>query len=125
MKAIALLLAALLWVVVSARAPAEAYVTVRVEPELDGALSLVGTPPQVRALVSGRTADLMRLYATPPVVRRAVSGEEPDTIVIAVTPGDVHLPAELTDAVRVIDVQPRGVTLRFASRAPRRRRVAP
>ena len=120
-KAIALGLAVLLWFVVSARAPGEALLSVRLEPELDGSLVLVGPPPEVHVLVAGRTADLVALYATPPVVRRVVSGSAADTLVMSIAPSDVHIPTELSGAVRVLDVQPRSVTLRF-SRATRRTR---
>jgi hypothetical protein len=49
-----------------------------------------------------------------------VSGDAPDTLVLDVTPGDVHIPPELADGVRVLDVQPRSLTLRFETRATRR-----
>jgi hypothetical protein len=120
LKAIALLLSLLLWLAVGARTPTEGYLTVRIEPELDSSLALLGDAPHVRALVAGRTADLVKLYAARPVVRRTISGDAPDTLVLDVTPSDVHVPPELADAVHVLDVQPRSVTLRFASRATRR-----
>lgn len=119
-KAIALLLAVLLWLAVGARTPTEAYVTVVVEPELDSSLALLDGPPHVRALVAGRAADLVKLYAAPPVVRRMVSGDAPDTLVLDIGPGDVHLAPDLAPDIRVLDVQPRSVTLRFESRATRR-----
>lgn len=123
LKAMALLLAVLLWLVVKAGAPSEGYVTLRVEPVLDSSLALLGETPTVRALVAGRTADLVTLYAAPPVVRRAIGGDAPDTLVLDVTPGDVRLPPDLAEVVHVLDVQPRRVTLRFETRATRQVRV--
>jgi YbbR domain-containing protein len=120
LKAIALLLALLLWLVVTARRPTESYVRVRIAPSLDSSLVLLDGTSEVRALVAGRAADLVKLAASPPVVRRSVGGDVPDTLVLDVTPADVHLPTELVDAVRVLDVQPRSVTHRFETRATRR-----
>jgi hypothetical protein len=120
LKAIALLLALLMWLVVSARQPTESYVRVRVRPSLDSSLVLLEGTTELRALVAGRAADLVKLAADPPVVRRSVGGDAPDTLVLDVTPADVHLPPELADQVRVLDVQPRSVTLRFETRATRR-----
>ncbi len=120
LKAFALVLALLLWIVVSARQPTEGYVRVRVTPTLDSSLVLLGEPPVVQALVSGRTADLVKLYATPLVLRRTISGDVPDTLMLDVTPADVHVPADLSEAVHVLDVQPRAVMLRFESSVTRR-----
>ena len=113
LKAIALVLALLLWIVVSLREPTEGYVRVRVTPVVDSSLVLIGAAPEVRALVSGRAADLVKLYSTPLVLRRTVSGDVPDTLMLDLTPADVHVPAELSEVVRVLDVQPRVVRLRF------------
>lgn len=110
----------LLWLIVSARLPTRSLVLVDVLPELDSSLILLDQPPRVRALVAGRGADLLKLHAAPPVVRRVVSGDAPDTLLLDITPSDVQVPAELTNDVRVIDVQPRTVMLRFEPRATRR-----
>jgi hypothetical protein len=120
LKAIALVLALLLWLVASARRPAESVVSVRVAPELDSSLVLLDGTTNVRALVAGRAADLVKLAADPPTVRRSVAGDVPDTLVLDLTAADVHIPPELADRVRVLDVQPRSVTLRFESRVSRR-----
>jgi YbbR domain-containing protein len=120
LKAVAIVLAVLLWFVVSARQPTESYVRVRVAPTLDSSLVLLEGTPELRALVTGRAADLVKLYASPLVVRRSVGGDAPDTLMLDVTPADVHVPAELADAVHVVDVQPRSVMLRFETRATRR-----
>jgi hypothetical protein len=120
LKAIALLLALLLWLVVSARQPTESLVRVRVSPVLDSSLVLLDGTSEVRALVAGRAADLVKLAGDPPTVRRSVGGDAPDTLVLDLTTADVHLPPELADHVRVLDVQPRSITLRFEARASRR-----
>lgn len=120
LKAIALAVAALLWVVVGARQPTEGYVRVNVQPELDSSLVMIEGTAELRALVTGRAADLVKLYASPLVLRRRVGGDVPDTLVLDVSPSDVHVPPELSDVVRVIDVQPRNVVLRFESRSTRR-----
>ena len=93
LKAVALVLALLLWIVVSLRQPTEGYVRVRVTPVLDSSLVLIGAAPEVRALVSGRAADLVKLFSTPLVLRRTVSGDVPDTLMLDLTPADVHVPA--------------------------------
>ena len=100
LKAVALVVAALLWVVVGARQPTEGYVRVRVEPELDSSLVMLDGTSELQALVAGRAADLVKLYSTPLVLRRRVGGDVPDTL--------------------VLDVQPRSVMLRFEARATRR-----
>ena len=120
LKAIALVLALLLWIVVSLRQPTEGYVRVRVTPVLDSSLVLIGAAPEVQALVSGRAADLVKLFSTPLVLRRTVSGDVPDTLMLDLTPADVHVPAELSEVVHVLDVQPRAVMLRFESSVTRR-----
>ena len=120
LKAIALLIALLLWLVVSARKPTEGLVRVLVAPALDSTLVLLDGTTEVRALVAARASDLLKLTADPPVVRRRVGGDVPDTLVLDVTAADVHLPPGLADRVRVLDVQPRSITLRFETRASRR-----
>ena len=120
LKAIALLLALLLWLVVSARQPTESYVRLRIAPSLDSSLVLLDGTTEVRALVAGRAADVVKLIASPPTLRRTVGGDAPDTLVLDISPSDVHVPTELVDAVRVLDVQPRSVTLRFEPRTTRR-----
>ncbi|HEU4721883.1 MAG TPA: hypothetical protein VFS59_11015 [Gemmatimonadaceae bacterium] len=113
LKAIALLLAVLLWLVVSARRPTEGYVRVQISPLLDSSLVLLeGTTP-LRALVAGRAADLVKLAADPPVLRRSVGRGVPDTLVLDLTPADVRVPSGLAEHVRVLDVTPRTITLRF------------
>jgi hypothetical protein len=119
-KATALLIAVLLWLIVSARQPTVGYVRVNVIPVLDSSLVLLDEPPQLQALVAGRAVDIVKLYADPPAVRRRIDGDVPDTLVFDATPADVRVPAEFTNDIRILDVQPRTVTLRFGTRATRR-----
>ena len=120
LKATAIVLALLLWVIGSARQPTEGYVRVQVLPVLDSSLVLLDAPSPLEALVVGRAVDIAKLYANPPAVHRRIDGDAPDTLVLDVTPADVRLPAEFTNEVRILDVQPRSVTLRFGTRATRR-----
>jgi len=120
LKATALMITVLIWVLVGARQRTESFVPVSVTPVLDSSLVLLGDPPLLRALVAGSTADIVKLYATPPEIRRSVSGDVPDTLVLDLTPSDVRIPAELSGDVRVLDVQPRSVTLRFETKASNR-----
>lgn len=110
----------LLWVIASARQPTQGYVRVKVVPALDSSLVLLDPPSALEALVAGRAVDIVKLYAEPPSVHRRIDGDVPDTLVLDVTPADVRLPAEFANDVRILDVQPRSVTLRFGSRATRR-----
>ena len=120
LKATAIAISVLLWLIVSARQPTEGYVRVAVIPALDSTLVLLDAPPQLQALVAGRAVDIVKLYVDPPAVHRRIDGDAPDTLVLDVTPADVRLPAGYTNAVRILDVQPRNVTLRFGTRATRR-----
>ena len=120
LKATALSLAVLLWVVASARQPTQGYVRVQVVPALDSTLVLLDPPSSLEALVAGRAVDIVKLYAEPPSVHRRIDGDVPDTLVLDVTPSDVRLPPEFANDVRILDVQPRSVTLRFGTRATRR-----
>lgn len=117
LKAAALFFALVLWFVVSATEPSEQLVPVRFNPLLDSTLTLVEAPPQVQALVIGRTRELLKLYASPPTLRRLVDADVPDTVTIELRPTDVDLPAGVQAIVR--DVQPRNITLRFATSASR------
>jgi hypothetical protein len=114
LKATALGIAVLLWFVIGTRQPTESYVVVSVMPVLDGSRVLLGDPPHVRALVAGRAADIVKLHSLPPVLRRTIDAHMPDTVVLDLVPGDVHLPAEMARDVRVLELEPRSVTLRFA-----------
>ena len=67
-KIAALVLALLLWLVVTLQAPAEQWMEVRLDLTLDSGYALVdATPPKVRALVEGRGRDLLELATARPV----------------------------------------------------------
>ncbi len=120
LKATAIFIAVMLWFIVAGRQPTEAYVRVKVMPSLDSTLVLLDAPAQLEALVSGRAVDIVKLQADPPSVHRQVGGDAPDTLVLDVSPADVRVPASLTNVIRILDVQPRSVMLRFGTRATRR-----
>ena len=113
LKVTAVVLAVVLWFMVSARETTDEIVTVRFAPQLDSSLMLREGPRMVSALVAGRRGELMKLVANAPVIRRPIDDEVPDTLTIELRPSDVELPPNV-DA-RVSDVQPRRVTLYFHS----------
>ena len=117
LKGTAILLAVVLWFIVSAKEPAEEIIAVRFQPALDSSLRLVEGAPPIRALVIGSGRELLKLYSSPPVIRRPIASDAPDTLELTLQPQDVDLPPG-TDAI-VRDVQPRRITLVFASEMTR------
>ena len=115
LKVAALLLALMLWLVVSAREPTAEVIPVRFEPLLDRSLTLVSPIPPMRALVIGEGRDLLKLYSTPPVVRRVINASVTDTFTLELQPSDVDIPVNVDAIVR--DIQPRSVKLTFAATA--------
>jgi len=113
LKVTAVVLAVVLWFMVSARETTEEIVGVRFAPQLDSSLTLREVPRPVSALVIGRRGELMKLVATAPVIRRPIDDEVPDTLSIDLRPGDIELPPNVDARVR--DVQPRRLTLYFQS----------
>ena len=92
LKATSVIIAVLLWLIVKGRQPVQDYVPVSVMPTLDSSLVLLETPSRVRALVSGRAVDIVKLHVDPPVIHRLIDGDVPDTLVLDVTPADVRVP---------------------------------
>jgi hypothetical protein len=113
LKITALVLAVVLWFMVSARETTEEIVGVRFAPQLDSSLTLREPPRPISALVIGRRGELMKLMGNAPIIRRPIDDEVPDTVSLDLRPADVELPPNV-DA-RVSDVQPRRVTLYFQS----------
>ncbi|MDB4873607.1 MAG: hypothetical protein JWM41_53 [Gemmatimonadetes bacterium] len=112
LKAMALLLAVVLWFVVNAKEPQVQLTTVRFQPVLlDSSLVLRDPLPQFQAIVAGAPRELIKLTTTLPLIRRQVTADAPDTLVLDLRPEDVVLPPDVDAVVR--DVQPRSVTLRF------------
>ena len=112
LKAAALLLAVMLWLVVSAREPTAEVIPVRFEPLLDKSLTIVGPLPPMRALVIGQGRDLLKLYSQPPVVRRVINAGSTDTMTVELQPSDVDIPVTIDAIVR--DIQPRSIRLSFS-----------
>jgi hypothetical protein len=117
LKASAVLLAMVLWFVVSAREPTEEVVDVRFVPVLDSSLVLRDPPPTIRALVIGRASDILKLSTDPLVIRRQVTGDVPDTLVVSLRTTDVDVPEGAEVIVR--DIEPRAITLHFEASASR------
>jgi hypothetical protein len=111
-KAIALFFAIALWIAASGEETAAHYVPVRFLPVTDASVRLVSRPPVVRALVSGPTRELLKLYAVPPSLRRAFGAETPDDVSLDLHPSDIDLPAGV-ERVTVRDVLPHVLPLRF------------
>lgn len=118
LKASAVLLACVLWLVVAAREPREEYAPVRFAPVLDSTLALRDPALEVRAHVLGRPSEILKLGTSPLVIRRQIASDAPDTLVLALRPSDVEVPDGVDVIVR--EVYPQAVTLRFESRASRR-----
>jgi hypothetical protein len=113
LKVTAIVLAIVLWFMVSARETTEEIVGVRFAPQLDSSLALREPPRAVSALVIGRRGELMKLVANAPTIRRPIDDEVPDTLSLDLRPADVELPPNVDARVR--DIQPRRLTLYFQS----------
>ena len=118
-KAAALFFAVALWVAASGEETAEQLVPVRFVPVVDSGVKLVGEAPRVRALVSGPTRELLKLYADPPTVHRTFATPTPEAVRVELRPSDVDVPTGVQQ-VTVRDVQPRALALRFRPTADRR-----
>ena len=128
LKAIALFFAVVLWLAVSADEPAEHRVAVRLALRTDGRVTLRGEPPPLTATITGRRRDLVKVGTGGLVVRRTVAPGVGDSLQLVVRPADVELPPGVGEAVRVREVAPRVLTLRFAPVPPetaRARSAAP
>ena len=117
-KATALFLSVVLWMVVAGEEPSQEAVDVSLDLVLDSSLVLTSPPPSVRAQVIGSTRELYKLFSARPTIRRTFGGEVADSVVVLLTPGDVQLPPGV-DA-RVSAVEPQTFTLRFDSLLQRR-----
>lgn len=107
----AMLLAVILWVIVSAEESAAMWVPVRVMLTLDSAVALREPVPPVRAFVVGPRRDLLQLLQSPPVLQRAITNDDADSMRIELYERDLDLPTG-SDA-RVRDVKPRMLTIRL------------
>ncbi len=114
---IALMLAACLWLVVSAEEPMSTWVPVDLSLTLDADVSLAEMPVPVEVLVVGKRRELYKLFSSPPALQRAVTDESGDSARLELRVQDVTLPSG-TDAI-VRDLRPRLllVLLRHPTRA--------
>ena len=117
-KATALFLSVVLWMVVAGEEPSQEAVDVNLDLMLDSSLVLTSARPSIRAQVIGSTRELYKLFSQRPTVQRSFSGEVEDSVVVLLTPSDVQLPPGV-DA-RVSAVEPQTFTLRFDSLLQRR-----
>jgi len=117
LKGTALLLAIVLWFIVTAKEPNQDLVEVQFAPQLDSSLVLKDPPPTIHALVVGTPSELLKLFAHPLVIRRQIAANSPDTVVVDLSTSDVELPPGIDAIVRA--VQPHSVTLRFESTSSR------
>jgi len=117
LKGTALLLAIVLWFIVTAKEPNQDLVDVQFAPQLDSSLVLKDPPPTIHALVVGTPQELLKLFAHPLVIKRQIAANSPDTVVVDLATSDVELPAGVDAIVR--GVEPRSVTLRFESTSSR------
>ena len=117
LKGTALLLAIVLWFIVTAKEPNQDLVDVQFAPQLDSSLVLKDPPPTIHALVVGTPQELLKLFAHPLIIKRQIAANSPDTVVVDLATSDVELPAGVDAIVR--GVEPRSVTLRFESTSSR------
>ena len=117
-KATALFLSVVLWMVVAGEEPSQEAVDVNLELVLDSSLVLTSPRPSIRAQVIGSTRELYKLFSQRPTVHRSFTGEVEDSVVVLLTPGDVQLPPGVE--ARVSAVEPQTFTLRFDSLLQRR-----
>ena len=117
LKGTALLIAIVLWFIVTAKEPNQDMVEVRFAPQFDSSLVLKDPPPTIHALVVGTPQELLKLLARPLVITRQIAANSPDTVVVDLSTSDVQLPAGVDAIVR--GVEPRSVTLRFESTSSR------
>ena len=117
LKGTALLIAIVLWFIVTAKEPNQDLVDVQFSPQLDSSLVLKDPPPTIHALVVGTPQELLKLFAHPLVIKRQIAANSPDTVVVDLSTSDVELPAGVDAIVR--GVEPRSVTLRFESTSSR------
>src|SRR5690349_7957183 len=117
LKGTALMLAIVLWFIVTAKEPNQDLVEVQFAPQLDSSLVLRDPPPPIHALVVGTPQELLKLFAHPLLIKRQISANSPDTVVVDLSTSDVELPAGVDAIVR--GIEPRSVTLRFESTSSR------
>ena len=114
LKLLALTLAVLLWVVVSAEAVTSNWITLPVEvraTDPDYRLRPASVPSEVKVRFTGSGRDLLDVAVRRPPLILAVDRVEDTVAVLELEPGMVQVPNQL--AVNAQDVQPSRVTLEF------------
>jgi hypothetical protein len=109
-KLTALGLAAIVWAAVAAEEPTTQLVPIRLEVHPPEERSIVGSLPNVQALVQGTARELIKLYAAPPTIEATL----PDTITgatyqLAFSIGDIE--GLEGAAVSVQQIEPRTITI--------------
>lgn len=121
LKAAALALSVILWVLIQSEETSSQLVSVELELEVPPNLALAQPAPPIRALVTGPGRELIKLYATPVVIHAAVPANAPiPRYRLTIAPGDIRLPRNAK--VTIQDVEPRAVDLdidRFVTRTVR------
>jgi hypothetical protein len=117
-KATALFLSVVLWMVVAGEEPSQEAVDVNLELALDSSLVLTSARPAVRAQVIGSARELYKLFSQRPVIRRSFAGDVADSVIVQLSPDDVQLPPGIE--ARVSAVEPQTFTLHFDSLLQRR-----
>jgi YbbR domain-containing protein len=112
-KAVALVLALLLWYDVTSDETTVIEYPVPLQIAVEGADMIITNqeqlPPEVEVAFSGTGKDLLRLDKNDLAVQEAVQGGENDSIVVTLDLSDVRKPADL--AVTPIGITPRQVTV--------------
>jgi hypothetical protein len=110
-KATALVLAMLLWLVVTLQAPADQWMDVQVDVTTDSGVVLADSPPHVRAEISGRGRDLLEVATSHPAAHIEAADPGSGVAVVTLSAGDIELPAGVDAHVR--DVRPRVLRLKL------------
>ena len=110
LKTAALVLSCILWVLVASEETTSQLVNVHVEVDLPPTLALAKPAPPVRALVTGPTRELIKLYTGRAVLHAIVPATaSPPTWRLAISPSDVQMPRSAR--VTIQDLEPRNVVL--------------
>jgi hypothetical protein len=115
-KLAAAFFAFVLWMIVTAEEPVDAWVDVRTTFLLDSGVTVANRLPRVQARVQLRRRELFKLYTTPPELRHAVTTDSDSVVVVDLRTADVDL--EGIDA-RISDLRPRAVRLHLLGTARR------
>ena len=110
-KATALLLAALLWVLTTTREPRQELVRVNLVVEPPEGRALREPLPEVRALFTGSSGEILKLYGQGPTIHSEIPDTTGSEYTLEIGPGDLTGYADAD--VRPQDVQPRIITVRL------------